>query len=159
MSIRIVVVLVCVMASSTVLANAGRLSQIRQQQQEIRDETERATGRYVRFDKAELARLRDAQDKVFELLKGVTDPGQLSPAQQAELFNALETVKAVIARNDADRQVCWREKTLGSHRIQTHCATVAERAQIRQGARDWHGEPSPCVQSAGATVSCGRASE
>ncbi|HEU0306889.1 MAG TPA: hypothetical protein VFR30_07970, partial [Lysobacter sp.] len=139
--------------------NAGRLSQIRQQQQEIRDETERSTGRYVRFDKAELARLRDAQDKVFELLKGVTDPDQLSPAQQAELFNALETVKAVIARNDADRQVCWREKKLGSHRIETRCATVAERAQIRQGARDWHGEPSTCMPSAGATVSCGRGSD
>jgi hypothetical protein len=135
---------VFVIAVSSVHASAGKLTQIRLQQQEIRAESERATGRYSRFDRAELDRLHRAQDEVFRLLDGVNDLSQLSAGQQSELFNALETVKAVLAQNEDDRQVCWREKKLGSQRIETHCATVAERAEIRQGARDFHGQPSIC---------------
>ena len=134
-----------VVFSASVPANASRLAEIRQQQEEIRRQTEGADGRYVRFDKGELAKLRAAQDKVFELLDGVSELNELNPAQQAELFNALETVKAVLAANEADRQLCWREQRVGSHRIETVCATVAERQQIREGAQAWQGEPAPCA--------------
>jgi hypothetical protein len=137
---------VLVLAVSTAHASAGKLAQIRLQQQEIRKESERATGRYSRFDPAELQRLHRAQDEVFRLLNGVSELSQLNAGQQSELFNALETVKAVLSQNDGDRQVCWREKRLGSQRLETHCATIAERSQIRQGARDWHSQPSVCGQ-------------
>jgi len=131
---------------------AGRLAEIRLQQEEIRRQTEDSDGRYVRFDKGELARLRTAQDTVFALLDGVSELSELRPSQQVDLFNALETVKAVLAANDADRQLCWREQRLGSHRIETVCATVAERQQIREGGQEWRGEPSICGSaSAGAT--------
>lgn len=131
-------------STATVYANAGKAVQIRQQQQEIRKQSETATGRYARFDETEKRKIYAAQDRVFELLADVNDVSQLDANQQVELFNALETVKAVIAANDADRQVCWREKKLGSHRIQTRCATVREQEQVREGARDWAGESSMC---------------
>jgi len=134
-----------VVFSASVPANASRLAEIRQQQEEIRRQTEGADGRYVRFDKGELEKLRTAQDQVFELLDGVSELSELNPSQQAELFNALEMVKAVLAANEADRQLCWREQRVGSHRIETVCATVAERRQIRDGAQDWQGKPSICV--------------
>jgi hypothetical protein len=145
-----------VVSSASVCANAGKLTQIRLQHEEIRRQTEGSTGRYVRFERGELEKLRKAQDKVFELLQGVSELSQLNPSQQADLFNALETVKAVLTANAADRQVCWREQRLGSHRIETLCATMAERQQLREGARDWQGEPSMCGKaSANATsVSC-----
>lgn len=151
----LVVSFLLAVSSSSVLANAGKLTQIRLQQEEIRKQTEGSTGRYARFDTAELAKLRKAQDRVFGLLEGVGDLTQLNPSQQAELFNALESVKAVIAANEADRQVCWREQRLGSHRTETRCATVAERQQIRDGARDWKGEPSICGPAAeGMPTAC-----
>lgn len=134
--------------TAAVHANAGKLTQIRLQQEEIRRQTEVATGRYARFEDAELDKLRRAQGQVFELLDGVSDLDQLDATQRTELFNALETVKSVIAANEDDRQMCWREKRLGSHRMETHCATVRERAQLREGARDFKGEPSICGASA-----------
>ena len=144
--------LLLVVFSASALAAAGRLAEIRLQQEEIRRQTEDSDGRYVRFDKGELAKLRTAQDTVFALLDGVSEVSELRPSQQVDLFNALETVKAVLAANDADRQLCWREHRLGSHRIETVCATVAERQQIREGGQEWHGEPSICGSaSANAT--------
>ncbi|QNP41855.1 hypothetical protein [Lysobacter solisilvae (ex Woo and Kim 2020)] len=152
---------VVVLAAATAQANVGKLGLIRQQQQDIREESERATGRYARFDRYELERMHRAQDRIFQLLDGVTELDQLNAADKAELLNALETVKAVITQNDEDRQVCWREKTLGSHRFQTHCATVRERAQVREGGKDWHGSPTICGQTPGPsmTITCGRVRE
>ena len=135
-------------SSASAHANAGKLAQIRMQQQEIRKQTEVSTGKYVRFEEAQLQKLRTAQDRVFELLAGVNDLEQLNPSQQVELFNALETIKAVIAANDADRQVCRREKRLGSQRFETLCSTVREQEQLREGARDFKGEPSICAGGA-----------
>jgi hypothetical protein len=151
----LVVSFLLAVSSSSVLANAGKLTQIRLQQEEIRKQTEGSTGRYVRFETGELAKLRKAQDTVFELLNGVSELSQLNATQQAELFNALESVKTVITANEADRQVCWREQRLGSHRVETRCATVAERQQIREGAHDWKSEPSICGRAAaGETTAC-----
>jgi hypothetical protein len=143
-----------VVSTASAHANAGKLAQIRSQQEEIRKESERSTGKYVRFEETEMQKLRSAQARVFALLNGVSDLDQLNSSQQAELFNALETVKAVIAANDADRQECWREKRLGSQRFETHCATVREREQLREGARDFQSDPAICSSGA-SSASCG----
>lgn len=95
-----------------------------------------------------------AQDRIFQMLDGVNEIDQLDADRQAELFNAIEEVKAVIAQNEDDRQVCRREHKLGTTMKQTVCATVAERRAITEGAQDWKGKPSVCGQL-GDGMDCG----
>ncbi|MFD0739860.1 hypothetical protein ACFQZQ_11255 [Lysobacter koreensis] len=148
------VTLLLSLAATAATANVGKIGQILQQQREIRDASEHSTGAYARFGAEALGRMHAAQDRIFELLDGVSAVEQLNRDQQAELFNALEEVKAVIADNQANKQVCWREHKLGTTLRQTRCATVAERAQAREESRQWHGDTSICGQ-ASTGISCG----
>lgn len=154
MATRILATLALSTIAFNAFANAGKLSAILQQQREIREQSEVATGKYVRFEDTELTRMHRAQDRIFKLLEGVNDIERLAPDKRAELFNALEEVKSVIAQNEDDRQVCQREHKLGSTMKVTVCATVAERRSIREGAREWKGEPSICGFMADG-VDCG----
>lgn len=147
--------LVLALVSASAIANVGKVGQILQQQREIRDESEHSTGAYARFGGEALGRMHSAQDRIFKLLDGVSAVEQLNRDQQAELFNALEEVKAVITANESNKQQCWRESKLGTTLKQTRCATVAEREQVRQGARDWHSDTHVCIRSGGG-ASCGR---
>lgn len=151
---RSLVALTLSVAAFGALANAGKLSAILQQQQEIREQSEVATGSYARFERTELDRMHRAQDRIFQMLDGVNEIDQLDADRQAELFNAIEEVKAVIAQNEDDRQVCRREHKLGTTMKQTVCATVAERRAITEGAQDWKGKPSVCGQL-GDGMDCG----
>lgn len=136
-------------------ANVGRLGQILQEQREIRAESERSTGAYARFGHGALDRMQRAQDRIFRLLDGVDSLEQLDGNQQAELFNSLEEVKAVLTENERDRQICRRERKTGTTLRQTRCATVAERDRIAEGARQWIGDPAVCLPVSG-TTSCGQ---
>ena len=150
--------LLLALASVSAIANVGKVGQILLQQREIRDESEHSTGAYARFGGETLGRMHAAQDRIFELLDGVSSVEQLNREQQADLFNALEEVKAIITENESNKQECWRESKLGTTLKQTRCATVAEREQIRQGARDWHSDTNVCIRS-GDGPSCGRMGE
>lgn len=145
MSTRVLVgSLVLFLICANAPANVGKIGQILQQQREIRAESEKATGAYARFEPSALERMHSAQDRIFHLLDGVSTIEQLDRTRQAELFNAIEEVKAVLAQNQDNKQVCWREHKLGTTLRQTRCATLAERRLIRQGAQDWHGTPTVC---------------
>lgn len=141
-------------ASAAAPCSVDRVGLILQQQREIREESERSLGAYSRFDRDALNRMQGAQDRIFHLLEGVASIEQLSRDQQVELFNALETVKAVIADNEGSRQKCWREHKLGTTLKQTRCATMDELEQIRRGAEHWKGEPTICG-SRGNQIDCG----
>jgi hypothetical protein len=144
MTVRILAAMALSMIAFSAFANAGKLAAIRQQQREIREQSEVATGKYVRFEEAELARMHRAQDRIFKLLDGVDELERLAPDQRAELFNALEEVKAIIAQNEDDRQICQREHKVGTNRKVIICETMAERRRVREGGHDWKGEPSVC---------------
>ena len=135
-------------------ANVGRIDQIVQEQREIRAESERPTGAYARFGHSALDKMQRAQDRIFELLDGVQTLEQLDRQEQVELFNSLEEVKAVLAENDRDRQICRRERKTGTTLRETRCATVAERENLTKDAREWTGDSAICVPRSG-TISCG----
>lgn len=135
---------ILLLASPVVLANASKPALILQEQHQIREELENSDGAYARFQPRARERMFRAQETVFRLLEGVSSVEQLHPRQRTDLFNALQTIEAVIAANELDRQVCRREPKLGTHMRVTRCATVAERRRIEQGAQDWKGEPSVC---------------
>ncbi|WP_416056685.1 hypothetical protein [Stenotrophomonas maltophilia] len=75
-----------------------------------------------------LARLRGVGEKYAD---GVSMPESV----RTQMFNDQEIVNTVLtqAREDS-RLICRREKTTGTNRATTQCATVAERARQREAA-------------------------
>ena len=73
-------------------------------------------------------RVTTSLDRIAGLLGGVQNVDQLAVDTRVEVFNEQELVNTLLteAREDS-RQVCTREKKVGSHRTTTMCKTVAER--------------------------------
>ena len=106
-------------------------------QQRAAIEREIAAGdTYVEITRDQLTRVRALLDRMEGLLESRT-PGQLTPTQQAELFNMQEEVNQVLlAAEDDSREVCKRERPTGSRLAVTTCLTVAERRRQREMARE-----------------------
>lgn len=134
-------------ASFTAMGTDTR--QILAEQKQIREEIDSPRGKYSRFDDRAQARLRKAQQRIFELLEGGRALEQLNKEEQVDLLNAVEEVKAVLADNRKDQLECWRESKLGSGMKVTRCETVATRERIREEARLWKGDGSICAQVGG----------
>lgn len=132
-----------------VLASGNSIEKIRKDQTEIRKQIESEHGKYHRYSPAARDRIAKAQKRVERIIDGVSTVDQLNPVQQAELSNSLEHIKAEIVQNDDDRQVCERERRIGSQRKTIVCATVAERRAIAEEARTWKADPSNCMGSCG----------
>lgn len=127
---------------------------ILREQRDIREQAESATGKYSRFNPEASATLERAQRTIFNLLGESGSQDALGKDDKVKLFNAVETVKAVIAGNDEDRLVCTREPRLGTHMRETVCATVRERQTLLDGARDFKGKGFICSQGPGQ-AGCG----
>lgn len=151
---RLITLLILSIVAVTAAANVDKTGLILKEQREIRRESETSTGEYARFDRQALERMHHAQDKVFELLDGVSTVDELKPDDQVELFNALEEVKAVISENDADRQQCWRERKLGTTMKTTRCATMSELRAVKDDTRGYLDSPTMCSSGAGG-ADCG----
>ena len=141
--------------SASIPATGADARQLLAEQREIREQLERPQGRYSRFDAATQARLKARQERIFALLEPGTALEQMNPREQMELLNAVEEVKAILADNADQRLECWREKKVGSQMSVTRCATVAEREQVREGARAFKAETGVCQRGGGSGPECG----
>ena len=144
-SIVSALVLAVSMVSTTAVARAESLAEIRQQQTQIQEEL--ARGELV-LD-ARSKRTVEAQQRiVFRLIEGRVEVGELTPPKQVELRNALEKIRAAVSQDalaEADREVCWQERRTGSKLTTTVCGTVRERQQAKEGARDYLQRPRICA--------------
>ena len=62
----------------------------------------------------------------------------LSPEKRVEVFNDQELVNTVLSKAREDsRQICRREKTLGSQMASTQCFTVAERERMKRNSQEY----------------------
>ncbi|NUS39629.1 MAG: hypothetical protein HOQ02_11490 [Lysobacter sp.] len=96
-------------------------------QHALREKLDNPTGEYSRFDADALTRMRQAQDKVFGMLNGVTSLDQLTVDRKIELSNALSQIKATLLANEGSRMICHRERKTGTNLLERRCETVAER--------------------------------
>ena len=81
---------------------------------------------------------------------------ELQPEERIELYNAQETIVAMVRNDDKGRMVCKKEIRLGSRMPTTECLTVAQREEkarsARAGTNDTMrtvcipGEGNPCVR-------------
>lgn len=141
------------------LANFGPqqdANEILREQRGIQEQVENPTGSYSRFSPEATSRLKDAQALVFRLLDGAGTIEQLDKNDKVALFNALEEVRAIIADNEDDRLICTRGHKVGTTIKETRCATVAQRRDLRDGARAFMEKPGACQMGDGSDF-CGGA--
>lgn len=92
--------------------------------------------------------LKSAQDKIFSIAEGKSSVDEMSPDDQVRFKNAVEQVNAILTgrrSGEENKEVCWRERQVGSQVMKTVCGTEKERNEVRQGAHDYLSKPSVCV--------------
>lgn len=100
------------------------------------------------IDSLQLDRLRRAQRIVSDIAVKKSTLDQLNPADQIKLRNALGEVYAILKGTRVaqdQRDVCWRERRIGSQIQSTRCATFEELLLAREGARAWMEKPPVCA--------------
>ncbi len=90
-------------------------------------------------EKAEVDRGLAAMEQLF-----ATNGGQVANMSQDDkvaLFNAQESVNAILTRRDADRVICENRKPIGSNIPKTTCHTYRQQEEARRGTskamNDW----------------------
>jgi hypothetical protein len=100
------------------------------------------------IDSLKLDQLRRAQRTVADIAVKKSTLDQLNPADQIKLRNALGEVYAILKGTRVaqdQRDVCWRERRIGSQIQSTRCATFEELLLAREGARAWMEKPPVCA--------------
>lgn len=110
-------------------------AQIRSAQAEQRKAIETKASNYSHFSEAERKAIFAKQDEVTAMIDGKTTIEELGPNGKIALANALEGVKALVARAEDNRLICERIKPLGSNRPQNKCISVGERRRLREAAQ------------------------
>ena len=138
-ALPLLLVLLASSAGATDQIDAQRdASAIRSQQADIRRDVVAATQRYAHLDAASRTELLGLQDRVDGLLKNVDSTANLSERRQIELFNALESISALVNNDPGGRLECWRERPVGTSQAETRCSTARGlQAQNRTYQRVW----------------------
>jgi hypothetical protein len=125
----------CSTLAEDVIAIDSTPAQIRSAQADLRKAIETKANNYSHFTDAERKAIFAKQDEVNALIDGKTTIDELGPNGKIALANALEGVKALVARAEDSRLICERVKPLGSNRPQNKCISVGERRRLREAAQ------------------------
>ena len=115
-----------IVCSLPALAADADVSEILQSQHALREKLDNPAGEYSRFGAEDLAKIRRAQDDIFQLLKGVSSLDQLEDAQKAVLSAELGEIKDTMTQNAGNRLVCYREHKPGTNLVAKRCETEQE---------------------------------
>jgi hypothetical protein len=127
---------VSVIPSAFAMDRLPEFEAIRTQQAEIRAGVAARTGRYQDMPESTRDQLLTKQAQVLNTIDQKSSGAELTEEQRLEVFNALEWIEAAINKDDDDRMVCERRKTLGSNRKERVCKTVAQMREERERARE-----------------------
>lgn len=152
-----ILLITAVLAASSAQAGPGPenmdANAIRAQQAQIRADVEARSGRYAAFDEAKRQQLWEKQAVVNRLLEGKASMLELGEIDRIAVFNALESISALINGDESTRTVCRRHKPVGSNRPVTVCKTVAELEAEKRAADHDHGRRN--LQCSTATMGPG----
>ena len=141
-------VLGCALTSALASANARiDLKVLLNQQISINRQIEESPDG-MGIDNMKLDRLRSAQRIVTGIASKKSTLDQLNPADQIKLRNALGEVYAILKGTRVaqdQRDICWRERRIGSQIQSNRCATFEELLLAREGARAFLEEPPTCA--------------
>jgi hypothetical protein len=92
---------------------------------------------YSEISQQERSDVRNALNRIGDSLQRTGGVERLSDDDKAKVFNDQELINTILTRAGEDsRQVCTREKKVGSHRTTTQCYTVAERRRMRDDVQN-----------------------
>lgn len=122
-------------ANASVDAKDTPLDPIRAQQIDIRADVLAGEGQYADMNEFERRELASKQTELLEILAGKEFFSELSQDEQFEAFNTLQWIKAAVTGDESQRVVCEYVPRTGSRIGAQHCATVAERRDTREDAK------------------------
>ena len=130
------------------------LTDIRDQQLELRAEAQAGEGVLEDMSAAEREELVARQSRLLAMIEGKDNVNELDDQGQVEAFNLLEQINATINDVQGQQMVCELTRKTGSHRKTKVCMTVAEREMLREdsGAVMEKAKNGLCFKSGG---SCG----
>lgn len=111
------------------------LSEIREQQLELRDEVADGEDIFQAMNDTERGSLMARQTELLAMIEGKQTVEELDDEDQVRAFNLLQEINAMVNSVEGDQMVCEYVRKTGSHRKTKHCATVAERREQREAAQ------------------------
>jgi hypothetical protein len=80
--------------------------------------------------------LTSMQERVVALLEGKRSAADLQLAERVDLTTTLDKINTLAKEADDQRQVCIRERVVGSNFPINNCSTVAERRRLREASQN-----------------------
>ena len=111
-------------------------------------------GTYGKLPKGAHNKLDASRSLIGDLLAGDRDPRTLERDQRLAVYNAHETIRSIINKDDKSRVVCKREQHLGSRVATTECLTIGEREQMARYSSRQAADVQRTTCSPGETSSC-----
>lgn len=111
--------------------------------------------RFRHVDGQSKRQLFAAQDRIFAILEGRDSIEELTAQQQVDLYNAQNVVNGVVADAELDREVCRREKQIGSNRVKLVCLSKREWREVYDNTQRDMRAPRVCQPTSGALGSSG----
>jgi hypothetical protein len=109
-----------------------------------------ADGRYGYIKPAERSKVEAGFAEMSELFERNPSVDGMDQDARVKLFNAQESINAILTLRDRDRVVCERAASTGSHRIETTCMTYGQLEAARQDSHKFLIEKKavPCISKA-----------
>lgn len=123
--------------------------EILQVQHALRAKLDAPGGAYAHVDKDALQQIETAQDRVFQLLDGVTSLDQLNDQKKVELSNSLQLIQATLFAQEGSRVICHVESKTGSHLTTRRCETVSDRERNADEASKYMLDHPDHIQQSG----------
>jgi hypothetical protein len=126
------------------------------QQTQLRAQVAAKRGAFKSMHDGDRDRLMKQQDRLLQLLQGRRSIDELRTEERVEVFNHLQSVNAVVAKAEDDREVCERTRLVGSHRYQVVCMTAKEAREFKDNAKKSARTVMKCQGEVRGDGSCGK---
>ena len=124
-------------------------------QHKLRSKIERGK-EFAHMDEQSKRKALKAQDRIFLLLDERDSIDELTQEQMVQLYNAQNVVNGFVADAELERQICRREKHVGSHRVKLVCLSAREWRQVYDATQRDLRAPRTCSpMPGGSTASSG----
>ena len=113
----------------------GTPQSLRAAQDALKRDLAAKKGEYAHLSDDEKRTILRKQEAIYALIDGRESFDGLHEDDKRRLANAVEEVRALVAKAEDDRMICERVKVLGSNRPQNKCISVGERRRLREQAQ------------------------
>jgi hypothetical protein len=103
------------------------------------------------MDNESKQRIYDSQDVLFALLRDRTSIDELNDDERLQVFNAQNTIAAVLTNAEDDRPLCQNSPRLGSHLHNIDCWSARERRLQKEVTQHELMRTRICVNEPGCT--------